>query len=247
MPLNGSGAMATADPPIAVVAAEARELAGLIAHATSVTALRWPVRYAIEADIGGRRWLLLANGAGTALAAQAAEAALAAGPVRALISTGLCGGLDPALETGDLVAATEVLTDGDGVPRYATAALPPAPALRLSGPVICSSRVASTAAEKAALRAAGAVAVEMESAGVAEAATRARVPFHCIKGVSDTAAESLPLDFNRYRDPDGRFLAGRIAVAALLHPHRLPALVHLFRASRRTSLNLGDFLADCQF
>ena len=47
--------MATADPPVAIVAAEARELAGLLAHATSVTALQWPVRYALEAVIGDRQ------------------------------------------------------------------------------------------------------------------------------------------------------------------------------------------------
>ncbi len=239
--------MATAESAIAVVAAEPLELSGLVAHATSVTALQWPVRYALEAMIGGQRWLLLAHGAGASLAAQAAQAAVDRGPVRALISVGLCGGLDPELKTGDIVAATEVRLPAPNVTRYAVSAPAGGPRPRVSGPVVCSPRVVCSAEEKRALHSTGAVAVEMESAGVAEAAARAGVPFYCIKGVSDTAQEALPLDFNKYRDIRGHFLRGRIALAAVLRPHRLPALARLLRASRQTSVKLGEFLANCQF
>lgn len=238
--------MATADPPVAIVAAEARELAGLLAHATSVTALQWPVRYALEAVIGDRRFLLLAHGAGTALAAHAARTAIDRAPVRALVSTGLCGALHPALAAGDLVIATETTIPGPSLTRF-PAASPIGPAPRMAGPIVCSPRVASTPAEKAALHSSGAIAVEMEAAGVAETAASAHLPFFCIKVVSDTADEGLPLDFNRFRDADGRFQPGRIAASALVHPFCLPALVRLFRASRQASVHLGDFLADCQF
>ena len=238
--------MATAEPPVAIVAAEARELAGLVAHATSVTALQWPVRYALEAVIGDRRFLLLAHGAGATLAAHAARTAVERAPVRALVSTGLCGALHPALNTGDLVIATETTLPAPSHSRFPAAA-PVGPSPRMTGPIVCSPRVASTPAEKAALRSSGAIAVEMEAAGVAETAASAHLPFFCIKVVSDTADEGLPLDFNQFRDADGRFQPGRIATAALLRPHRLPALIRLFRASRQASIHLGDFLADCQF
>lgn len=238
--------MATAEPAIVVVAAERRELAGLVAHATSVTDLKWPVRYALEAVIQGRRWLLVAHGAGTALAAEAARVVLERSPARVLVSTGLCGALDPEFQPGDIIAATEVAETGPAARRYAAAPVRSAAGAR-EGVVACSPRVASTADEKAALRASGAIAVEMEAAGVAEVAARARLPFFCIKGVSDTAEETLPLDFNRYRDAEGRFAAGRIAAAALLRPSRIPALARLLRASRLASVKLGDFLASCQF
>jgi len=239
--------MDTAEPAIAVIAAEARELSGLVAHATAVTALNWPVRYALEAEIAGRRWLLLANGAGASLAQQAAEAALERAPVRALVSTGLCGALHPALETCDIIAATEVTQPSPAIGCFPAAQPAPSPGARMTGPVVCSPRVASTPEEKAVLHASGAIAVEMEAAGVAAAAARAQLPFYCIKGVSDTAAEALPLDFNRYRDPAGRFQPGRIAAAALAHPVRLPSLARLARASHQASLKLGDFLAACHF
>lgn len=238
--------MDTADPAIVVVAAEARELAGLVAQATAVRALSWPVRYALEASIRDRRWLLLAHGAGCELAGEAARVALDRSPARALVSTGLCGALDPALEPGDIVVATAVRETGPS-PRCFSAARVQTAADRHEGIVASSPRVITTTEEKAALHATGAIAVEMEAAGVAEAAGSAQTPFFCIKGVSDTASETLPLDFNRYRDGQGRFAAGRIAAAALLRPARLPALVQLFRASRHVSVRLGDFLANCQF
>lgn len=238
--------MATAEPAIVVVAAERRELAGLVAHATSVTALQWPVRYALEATIQGRRWLLLANGAGTTLAAEAARVALDRSPARAIISTGFCGALDPEIGHGDIIAATEVAETGPEARRYAAAPVRSAARVR-EGVVACSPRVAASVEEKAALRATGAIAVEMEAAGVAGVAIRAQIPFHCIKGVSDTAEETLPLDFNHYRDADGRFSAARIAAAALLRPGRLRGLAQLLRASRLASVRLGDFLAECQY
>ena len=238
--------MATADSPVAVVAAEARELAGLLARATAVTALKWPIQYAIHATIAGRPFLLLAHGAGVALAAHAARTALDCSPVRALVSTGLCGALHPDLALNDIVTATEVASPEPGSAVFAASA-PAGPQARMSGRVLCSSRVASTPSEKADLAALGAIAVDMESAGVAAAAAAAHSPFLCIKVVSDTADEGLPLDFNLYRDPDGRFQPGRIAAAAVLQPSRLPALVRLFRSSRQASVLLGDFLAHCQF
>ena len=69
-----------------------------------------------------------------------------------------------------------------------------------------------------------------------------------VKVVSDAANEDLPLDFNQFRDPDGRFQARRIAATALLHPFStMPALLRLDRNCRRASENLGEFFADCEF
>jgi adenosylhomocysteine nucleosidase len=108
--------------------------------------------------------------------------------------------------------------------------------------------VAVTAAEKRDLRdRTGAIAVEMESAAVAAKAREWGVPFRCIKVVSDTAREDMPLDFNRYRDAAGRFSRGRIALAALGHPFSaIPGLLQLDRNCRKAAEKLGEFLADCQ-
>ena len=87
----------------------------------------------------------------------------------------------------------------------------------------------------------------MESAAVAAKAREWGVPFRCIKVVSDTAGEDMPLDFNKYRDAAGRFSRSRIALAALRRPFTtIPALLHLDANCRKAAEKLGEFLADCQ-
>ena len=94
----------------------------------------------------------------------------------------------------------------------------------------------------------GAIACDMEASAVAEAAAAGDLPFYCVRVVTDTANEDLPLDFNRYRDERGRFDRLRIAGGALSHPFSvLPALLRFDGVCSRASDALGDFLADCRF
>ncbi len=96
-----------------------------------------------------------------------------------VISTGFCGALDPALRVG------EIVRDG----------------------IWTEDRVGVTAEDKRRLRQqTGARVVEMEFAAVSAKAAEWGVPCKAIRVVSDTALEDLPLDFNRYRDGDGRCL-----------------------------------------
>jgi hypothetical protein len=109
--------------------------------------------------------------------------------------------------------------------------------------------VAVTAEEKRALREeTGAIAVDMEAEAVRDRAAALGVPYACIRVVSDTAGENLPLDFNRYRDAEGRFSRTRIAFAAMARPFSvMPAILEFDRRCQQASLALGDFLADCRF
>lgn len=118
----------------------------------------------------------------------------------------------------------------------------------MRGDVASVDRVAITARDKCDLRAStGAAVVEMESAAVAKKAQEWNVPFGCVRVVSDAAEADLPLDFNRYRDADGRFERTRIALAALGRPFTvLPGLVRLDRDCRKAAERLGEFLANCE-
>ena len=155
--------------------------------------------------------------------------------VNGIINTGFCGALDPTLRVGDIVVS------GDA------AVASGAPFVR--GEIFSADRVAVTAAEKRALRnRTGAVAVDMETAAVKRKAAEWGVPFICIRAVSDTAVDDLPLDFNRFRNADGNFSRTRIALAAMARPFSaMPGLLELDRNCRRASQSLGDFLADCRF
>ena len=116
----------------------------------------------------------------------------------------------------------------------------------MQGDVLSVDRVAITAAEKGELRSSTqAAVVEMESAAVARKAREWEMPFGCVRVVSDVADENLPLDFNRYRDADGRFSRTRIALAAMGHPFTvLPGLIRLDRNCRLAAELLGEFLAN---
>lgn len=187
--------------------------------------------------------ILAANGPGPRLAGVALQAALAArngGDVEAIISTGFCGAADPALHAGDIFVATAV--------NHFAARMPHTGRPFHSGPLFSGDRVVGTAPEKAELLKGGWRAVEMEAAAVAQEALARGVAFFCVRVVTDTAPEDMPLDFNRLRGADGRFSRARIAAAALAHPWlRIPALIKLEARCRAASVELGNFLANCQF
>lgn len=195
-----------------LIAAERRELDGILKRFRVYSKISWPAAFACEARFGDRRWIMLANGPGCAAVEQALEQKM---DVTRMVSTGFCGALDPALRIGDIVQ--------EGI--------------------ICADRVLVTAVEKAAFRAeTGAAAVDMESAAVAEKARQWGVPFRSVRAVSDLAREDLPLDFNLYRDPRGRFSRSRIALAAMAHPFRaIPGLLRLERNCRLAAESLGEF------
>jgi nucleoside phosphorylase len=216
-----------------LVAAERREFDGIRKRMGNAKQLVWPgAKFACEAEWQGDRWWMLANGPGGALVIEALREKK---NVDGMISTGLCGALDPALRLGNVVVSGNAHIE--------------ARAQFVRGTVHSIDHVAVTAAEKRALRnQTGAVAVDMESAAVERKAAEWNVPYLCIRAVSDRAGDTLPLDFNRYRNARGDFSRTRIALAAITRPFTvMPQLMEFDRNCRRAVGALGDFLADCRF
>jgi adenosylhomocysteine nucleosidase len=230
--------------PILAIAAEAREFSGLLSHASSISPLPWPIAFASHILLNGQPWILAANGPGPTLAALAASTALEHSHPRAILSTGFCGALDPSIPAASIFLATSVVSGPQTFPVQGPARTP-APAH--TGVLLTQDRVAISAAEKAALFARGAHTVDMEAAAVASAARAAHVPFYCVRVVSDGASDSLPLDFNKYRDSDGRFSRRRIALATILRPTVIRRLFRFDNSCRHSAILLGDFLVDCRF
>ena len=255
---SGFAPMATAEggaSVLLVVAAERREFRGILRNCGLVEELSWPLAYAVKVRLNDRMCVLAANGPGPRLAGRVleiaeVEAGRAGGNnlIGAVVSTGFCGGLDPGLAVGEIVEATSVVdlaTGGQYVSRAVSTSIQ-----RTRGIVLSTDRVASTVAEKAKLRTqvAGAMAVEMEAAAVAPWAAARALPFHCVRVVSDRAADAFPLDMNRMRDAGGRFDLLKIAGQALLQPwSRVPALLKINRDCRVAEEKLGAFFANCRF
>jgi Phosphorylase superfamily len=219
------------------MAAERREFDGIRKRIGNTKQLMWPgAKFACEAEWQGDRWWMLANGPGETLVLDVLKEKK---DVDGMISTGLCGALDPALRLGDVVVSGNAHIEVTNDTR--------APFVR--GAVHTIDHVAITAAEKRGLHnRTGAIAVDMESAAVERRAAEWNVPYLCIRAVSDRAGDTLPLDFNRYRNDRGDFSRIRIALAAVARPFTvMPQLMEFDRNCRRAVDALGDFLADCRF
>ena len=203
-----------------------------------------PVEWARTARLGGHEWLLVANGAGAGRAASALDAAVEVFQPDAAISTGFCGALDPDLLLADVVVATSVAAADR---RYEALPVSSA-AAHHSGVVRSIDRVAQTAEEKRRLRAGGAIAVEMEAAGVAARAQARGLPFYCVRAVTDLAGETMANDFNAALRADGHFDTMVILRDTLRRPlARLPELCRLRQRSVRAARVLGVFFANCRF
>ena len=189
-------------------------------------------------DPQGWRVHKVAGGPGLRLAGAAARRS---GPAQVVISTGVCGALDPKLQVGDIFVASAV--------NDVACQVPWADVPFQSGKLVSQDQVAVTVDDKRSLaNATGAAAVEMEAAAAAEYARETGARFYCIRAVSDTADESFPLDFNAARDEEGRFRINYILGQAMMRPlTAFPALMRLRRNALHASRALGEFFAHCRF
>ena len=165
-----------------------------------------------------------------------------------VVSAGVCGGLDPALRAGDLVLPEIVINEaglrlpvtGIGARRAASGG----GATARAGWLATTSRVVATPEAKAALRAAtGAVAVDMESAPILEAAAARGCASLVVRAVSDHADEALPEELVRLMGADGRLRRGRALALALGHPRLLGRALQLRRSTRRALDSVAASLA----
>ena len=190
----------------------------------------WAPRF----DFSGLR--VQVTGMGAANARRSAEAALAGEHPDFVVTSGLAGGLDPALRTGDLVFDAD-----DGFPR--TEAFRRASAR--AGRFVQVERVAASVAAKAQLRRdTGADAVDMESAAIRDVCRARGIPGATLRVISDPADEDVPLDFGGLVTADGRLDHGKLARALLRSPGKIPALVRLWKSVERASARLAEALVD---
>lgn len=151
-----------------------------------------------------------------------------------VISSGFAGGLKPGLARGTVVFEAGERFKWEAALKNAGA---------VPGAFHCASRVAATAAEKAALRRrTGADAVDMESLSIQEVCRRRRIPSVTVRVILDTAEEDLPLDFNTLLSPDEEVDPARLAWALAKAPGKIPALMRLGRHAKDCAHRLAEVL-----
>ncbi|MBI3911752.1 MAG: hypothetical protein HY320_12585 [Armatimonadetes bacterium] len=189
--------------------------------------------------LGGIPVVVACTRAGGRNALWGAEQLLSVWKPRAIIAAGLAAGLAPDIRRADLVVATAVRS-GERTLRCW-----PGPEVEFAryGPLLHSEKVLIDPSEKRALAATGALAVDMESAAVAEVALAAGVPFAAVRAVSDAVDDPLPLDFNRCRTPNGDISPLRVVLRLARQPRALPGLLRFARRCHVATFSLAEFLA----
>jgi len=226
------------DRPVAVVAAMAEELAGIRRRSTGPRG-RLEVGGAHAVTLGERPVVLSVIGEGPHNAARATETLLETVALSGVVIVGVAGGLTSDLQPGALLVGREVLAGGAPAPppdpRWLER-IPNDPAVH-RGTIVSLASMLCTRESKSAARArlgrSGSAAVDLETATVAKVAASRGVPYIAVRAISDTAGESLPLDFNRFRDDSGRIDRFRVARHSMLRPG---LVAPLWRSRRRLSL-----------
>jgi adenosylhomocysteine nucleosidase len=192
--------------------------------------------------------LLVVSGMGPSAAADAAQRLLEAGAT-ALVSFGVAGGLDPALEAGALVLSGEVIC-ADGArhataqgwrERVASAVADRYPAYQ-GALLTCREPLCSPADKATAFRETGAVAVDMEGFAIAEIAARRGLPFLAVRSVLDAAADTLPPTLLGAIDARGVASPARVLGAIVRAPREWPDVLRLarrWRAAARPLLGIA--------
>jgi hopanoid-associated phosphorylase len=136
---------------------------------------------------------------------------LDASGLRAVISFGIAGGLDPALQSGDVVVASAVMAEQGiwKVPPAVVSAMAGrvrASGIRVTeGPLIGVEEPVLEPAAKASMHeATDAIAVDMESHIGAAYAARHALPFAAVRVISDPAERALPSLAKAALKADGR-------------------------------------------
>ncbi len=142
------------------------------------------------ATVAGHRVVVYKTGVGLKKARRSTRAVIAEERPTLLVSSGCAGGLTAELGCGDLVAPRSIVGPPPAGPTWAT--LSTAVAAASTGPLVSARGALLEPSAKLALGDRyGAVAVDMESAAVAEAAGEAKIPLACLRVILDPVATDL--------------------------------------------------------
>jgi hypothetical protein len=83
----------------------------------------------------------------------------------------------------------------------------------------------------------------MESAAILQLCHAQRIPCATLRIVLDEAGEDLPLDFEKVMGPGREISPVKLAVAVVMAPGKIPALIQLGRRSSAAAMKLAETIA----
>lgn len=168
-------------------------------------------------------------------------------PIKCIIATGYAGGLSPLLSKGDLVLANEVKMLEVIKPAF------PSPELIKTlddirvkdvtlhkGTIITSNKLIKKWEDKQTLSSSG-VAVDMESAAIAQVASQYNIPWGALRAITDEWNEDLALDFLNHKGDNGHINYKKVVLSTLSKPLKIPRLFCLGVAAKIATKKLTLF------
>jgi adenosylhomocysteine nucleosidase len=240
--------------PIAILGALAEELSPIEKALTGRRVVREAGGVYLAGMLAGQPVAVARTGIGVRSARKAADWLARAASPSVLIALGFCGGLREGLAAGDLVLAEEVYEppapEGEGPRQWPVeegllgavlAAVPDG--LRVErGRIVTARKVLARSEEK---RSFGdrhqALAVDMESSGIARAANVHDLKAIYVRAVVDDLAYDWPLDFGPLLTPEGRLRPLKALAAFLRRPSALQAIPDLRGRAQLAAASLERF------
>ena len=225
---------------IGIVAAYQWEIRPLLRNRKQVKRLNSKL-YSLT--LRGEPVVLAIAGAGAENAFQAARNLAGAFSLRGLATMGFAGALASGLKPGDVILGDRVFDETTRERFECQSDLLPVRFIR-RGSLLSVAGVVTSSARKLQLgKDWGALAADMESAGVARAAALAGLPFCAIKAITDSAEQSLSIDFNRCQSDDGGLSSWAVVKQALTTLGGARDLWRLAQGSRQAAGTLAAALA----
>ncbi|RNC67889.1 MAG: phosphorylase [Desulfuromonadales bacterium] len=204
--------------------------------------------------LGGVDVCLMESGMGMERAEAAAEELCAVAAPAVIISFGFGGGARPGLHVGDLVVGTESwlygangLTFRNGINRKLagriSAGLFSTVGAVTNGEIITSSRILNKRqlATSLPLEMTAPV-LDMETAAVADVASRHGIPLVALRAISDNADEELSFSLDEFIDQDMTISPLKVLATIVRKPWIIPQLIRLARSSRIAGERLAHAL-----
>jgi adenosylhomocysteine nucleosidase len=185
--------------------------------------------------------VVLETGIGAKRAATAIRWVLEQFQPRLVIACGFAGALSPTLKVGDVLIASEVVEPSEDDLHWPTAVPAELGDLPVGRLVTVAELVGRLAAKRSLARETGAVAVDMESATIAEACQAWRVPCAVVRAISDTADTALSPRLVALLS-GGRVAPWRVLAAVLRSPGLIVELWRLARDTRIAARRLAAAL-----
>ena len=177
-----------------------------------------------------------------------------------VLSVGFAGGLQAELARGDAVLVTKILAPCDTpetaghsadvglrpdarLAHIAAMAVAQAAVVSHTGTLLSTPTVVAQAATKRDMgQRSGALAVDMESYSVAQAAAQRHLPFAVLRTIFDTADENIALPITTCLTPAGSLQPWRLLGCLVCHPGLWRQLPHWWRTSHIAGRHLQRWL-----